>query len=361
MGEEIISMSITKPIILRSGSYTVDDIDALRNGNRVWEESDVFRAQLIELFGIRHPELSQAKVARLSEVFYFEVAAKDPRLAGDWVYFPWSGRLVHMISEVDYSELRTNRNKNLITAEEQKRLEQFVVGVVGLSVGASIATSLMYSGVGKRMKLAEHDTLATTNLNRLRARVDQIGKTKLTIVAEQLYEINPYAELTLFPTGLSAKTVDSFLDSTLKPQLIFEICDDFMMKVQLRRAARMRCIPVIMLTNIGDVVLIDVERFDQEPTRPLFHGAAAELEDRSADLSAAEQREWAVRLVGEKNIPTRARESVRELGKTLVGRPQLMSSVTLSGGIAAYCARQIALDQQFPSGRYRLSLPDIVQ
>ena len=58
---------------------------------------------------------------------------------GVWVHYPWSRRLVHLVREEEFIELRTSRNRYKITAEEQEALAVRAVGIVGLSVGQSAA------------------------------------------------------------------------------------------------------------------------------------------------------------------------------------------------------------------------------
>ena len=63
--------------------------------------------------------------------------------------------------------------------------------------------------------------------------------------------------------------MDEFFDGL---DLVIEECDSLDMKVRVREEARARGIPVLMETS--DRGLFDVERFDVEPERPLFHGTA---------------------------------------------------------------------------------------
>src|ERR1700748_666964 len=38
---------------------------------------------------------------------------------GVWIYYPWSKRMVHMLDEAEFIELRTSANKNKITTDER--------------------------------------------------------------------------------------------------------------------------------------------------------------------------------------------------------------------------------------------------
>lgn len=359
MGAEI------KPFILSEGRHTLEDLKKLKTDEKIWKVSDIYEQQLRELFQISHPDLINSDdyekkcvdfVARLI------IPQKRGGFCGNWIYFSWSGNLVHMVGEEEYIKVRTNRNKNLITQEEQRELFAHPIGIVGLSVGNMIALSLSHNGIGGPLKIAEYDLLSTSNLNRIRAGVDKVGLSKIAITAQQIYEINPYAELILYDKGLDKETLSNFVSQDPKPRIIFEAIDDFEMKMRLRIEARTAGIPVIMLTSLGDNILIDVERYDQDKTLPIFHGLLGNLEKEIMvnPITEENKQRYAVQIVGKENVPERALQSVREVHKTLVGRPQLASSVTIAGGLAAYLARKILLNEPLTSGRKILRITDIV-
>src|SRR5207253_859960 len=86
---------------------------------------------------------------------------------GVWIFFPWSGRLVHLLDEEEFVELRTNRNMYKITPEERTVLSTKKIGVIGLSVGQSIALTLAMERSFGEIRLADFDTLDLSNLNRI--------------------------------------------------------------------------------------------------------------------------------------------------------------------------------------------------
>lgn len=338
----------SKPVILSEKTHTLADVEEFRCAYPIWREHDVYAAQLGELFEITHADLLFTEdFAAARETFVKKKLEEGKtRLAGNWIYFPWSGTFVHTLNEEDYFLVRTNRNRNLITAEEQRKLFNSTVGVIGLSVGSNVAAALAYSGIANTMKVVEFDLLETSNLNRIRARIDHIGMPKIALLAEQVYEVNPYADLHFFADGITKETLDSFVAKPPVPQLIFEIIDSFEMKIHLRQLARKERIPVIMVTNLGDSVIIDVERYDLDPATPLFNGRAGSVPEdilTNPDFTTQDKHKYAVSLAGVQNIPPRAMESVEQIGKTLVGRPQLTTTVTIAAGFCSYITRRIAL------------------
>src|SRR5262249_32643522 len=149
------------------------------------------------------------------------------------------------------------------------------IGIVGLSVGQSVALTMALEGVGGAFRLADFDTLGLSNLNRLRAGVHDLGINKAILAARQLFELDPYLDVQIFPEGITDANLEAFFTVGGPLDLLVEECDDLYAKVRLREEARRRRIPVVMDTS--DRGMIDVERFDREPGRPLFHALAGPI------------------------------------------------------------------------------------
>lgn len=104
------------------------------------------------------------------------------------------------------------RNLGWVTAEEQRRLRGKCVSIAGLGgVGGVHLLTLVRLGIG-RFRLAEFDTFELVNFNRqVGAAVNALDRPKLEVMAEMARDINPSVELELFPEGVTAENVDSFL------------------------------------------------------------------------------------------------------------------------------------------------------
>ena len=114
------------------------------------------------------------------------------------------------------------------------------------------------------------------------------------------------------------------------------------MKFLVREAARAAGIPVIMETS--DRGVLDVERFDLEPDRPMFHGLLGDMDSPTlAGLSLAEKSPFVLRLLGANEVSARGAASLFELGTTVTGWPQLASEVTLGAVTAAAAVRRFGL------------------
>src|SRR3989344_1527654 len=187
-----------KPFILKEGTYKSRDVDRITEVEKIWAVRDIFDLQVAELFEVTHPEFrGKQEFGARQEKFVEEYKQEKGAAAGNWIYYPWSGILVHTVNEDEYYLLRTNRNRNLITQEEQEKVHNFPLGIAGLSVGSNVALAAAYMGMGKTMKLAEYDTIETTNLNRIRARIDEIGMSKMDSTCRRLYEVDPYIQPSL--------------------------------------------------------------------------------------------------------------------------------------------------------------------
>lgn len=270
---------------------------------------------------------------------------------GVWVYYPWNQSLIHVLDEAEFIEVRTNRNRNKITQPEQEILKTKAIGVVGLSVGQSIALTIAMERVCGEIRLADFDTADLSNLNRLRTGLHNLGVKKTIIAAREIAEIDPFIKVVIYNEGLSNENMDDFFLQGGKLDLLIEVCDGLATKISSRIKARELMIPVVMDTN--DRGMLDIERFDLEPTRPILHGLIGDLTpDQIGGLSNQERIPLILKIVGAETISDRLRASMSELGKTLKNLPQLASSVVLGGAITTDAARRILLNQYPHSGRY---------
>jgi len=319
---------------------------------------DTIDAQLRDLLATRHPERKLAD-AELADLVAAHLAGASPWAYGCWCFFPWSGRLVHLLPEHEFRELRTSANRNRITTAEQQRLRELRIGVVGLSVGHSTALTLAQEEVGGEYRLADFDVLDPSNLNRLRAGVHDIGLNKAVHAARGIYEINPFARVVLFMDGISEQNVDAFLTAGGALDLLYEECDSLHIKILVRERARAHRIPVVMETS--DRGMLDVERFDREPDRPLLHGLVGDV--RAEDvrgLTNYQKVPVILRMVGARTASGRMVASMIDIETTLKTWPQLASAVSLSGAINTDVGRRIALGTFNRSGRFYVDLERLV-
>ncbi|MBX7450354.1 Rv1355c family protein [Mycolicibacterium sp. 3033] len=276
-----------------------------------------------------------------------------------WAYYPWRRVLVRVLGPQAYRLLRLDRNRNLITAEDMTTLGRLRIGVVGLSVGHAIAHTLATQGLCGELRLADFDAIDVSNLNRVPATLLDVGVNKAVVCARRLAELDPYLPVVVEPDGLTPETVDAFLDGL---DVLVEECDSLDAKVLVRVSARARGIPVLMATSSGG--LLDVERFDIEPDRPLLHGLLGDLADMDADalagLSTKQKVPRVLRIIDASGLPSRMAASLLEVGTTLTTWPQLSSEVAVGAASVAEAVRRIGLGEPLASGRVKVDVPALL-
>lgn len=328
---------------------------ALLDSGAVREVWDTMADQLVELVTSRDPRLRSSPEA-VERTVAEQLAGSTVQEYGSWVWYPWSGRLVHLLPREEFRLVRTDRNRGRIDRTQQRRLLGCRVGIVGLSVGSSAALTFAMEGLAGSFKLADFDSLSVSNLNRLRAGVHQLGLNKCVLAARQMLEIDPWLDIEIYPGGLTDDTMEEFFSGGSGPlDLLVEECDTPYVKVAAREHARARRIPVVMDAN--DRGLLDVERFDLEPHRPLLHGLLGGTTSQDlTDLTHEQAVEVILTMVDRDRLSPELTAAIAEIGTTLSSWPQLASGVALGGALTAEAARHILLGRPRPSGRFYTDL-----
>lgn len=318
---------------------------------------DTIQDQLGELIKIRNPA-EKISGQDLIDRIYAHLNGTHLDHYGVWVYYPWSCRLVHTLDESEFVELRTNRNLYRITPGERDLLGTKKIGIIGLSVGQSIAITLALGRIGGELRLADFDQLELTNLNRIRTGIHNLNLSKVVAAAREISEIDPFLKITCFTEGVIQENLEEFLTSGGNLDLLIEECDSLDIKILSRFRCRDLGIPVIMHTT--DPGMIDIERFDLEPSRPILHGLAEGITPSSlGNLTNEEKIPYVLRIVGAENISVRGKASMFEINQTISTWPQLASSVVAGGGEMTQVAHWVLLNQLGSSGRYFLN-PEVI-
>ena len=269
-----------------------------------------------------------------------------------WAYYPWRRSVVAILGPRAFRALRFDRNRNNITAHEQDQLGSLTIGVAGLSVGHVIAHTLALEGLFGTIRLADFDHLELSNLNRVPATVFDLGVNKAHVAARRIAELDPYLRVEVFDAGLTAETLGAFLDGL---DIVVEECDSLEMKALARLGARERRIPVVMATS--DRGMIDVERCDHEPARPIMHGLVGQLEvNLLPDMSSRDKIPYMLRHLQADRLSSRGIASLIEIDQTLSTWPQLASEVVHGGAAVAEAVRRIGLGEPLGSGRCRIDV-----
>ncbi|OKH81393.1 hypothetical protein EB73_29220 [Mycobacterium sp. SWH-M3] len=269
-----------------------------------------------------------------------------------WAYYPWRRAVVAVLGPRGFQALRLDRNRNNITVAEQTTLSTLTIGVAGLSVGHVIAHTLAAQGLCGKLRLADFDHLELSNLNRVPATVFDLGVNKAVVAARRIAELDPYLPVEVLDTGLNAETLDDFVNGL---DIAVEECDSLDIKALLRVAARDLQIPVLMATS--DRGIVDVERFDREPGRPILHGLLGDLDiGLLPGMTSREKIPHVLRHLEAERLSPRTAASLIEIDRSLSTWPQLASDVIIGAAAVAEAVRRIGLGEDLRSGRSRIDV-----
>lgn len=256
--------------------------------------------------------------------------------------------------------LATVRNRDLITQEGQEILRKTVVGFFGMSVGSHAVLTWMTEARADIVKIMDPDIISPSNLNRLRWGWHSIGKKKIDAVKDALLEVNPAAEIIAIKSKKKEAMLHMLEDQPGVSIIVDEI-DDIEGKILLRNFAKEHHIPLLSAADVGDNVILDIERYDKEPdTQPFLGRIPAAALEKFSQLSDLERRNYIIKLVGFEQNSEEMLDALLAIGKTLSTWPQLGATATITGGVIATTIKKIMLDEKVVSGRYYLSLDELL-
>lgn len=148
-------------------------------------------------------------------------------------------------------ETAFSRNLGLVNEAEQDRLRNIRVALPGLGgVGGAHLQTLGRMGIGA-FNLADPDTFEVVNFNRqLGATRSTVGKRKVEVIADLAREINPTADVKVFPQGITRENIGAFLEGV---DVVVDGIEFFQIETRemLYAACRERRIPVVNAGPIG--------------------------------------------------------------------------------------------------------------
>lgn len=318
---------------------------------------DQYPALLEELLLLRNPKY------RFDKNYQDHLAQFTAQVErGNWFYYPWLNTLVHFLPEEMHLEVRTGRNRDLITMEEQNAFYNSTAAVLGMSVGSHAALTITMNGGSKNIKLADMDVISGPNLNRIRTGFQNVGLDKTIAVARQIMEMNPYSRVTLYDKGIND---ENLLECITDPRLdvLVEEMDQPYFKFKAREYLKEQKIPLVMAADNGDGIIAHVERYDTDPDLKYFNGIMGDLDAQKVkDLPPPQLIGVIARTVGAEKAVPRMQDSVLKVGKTLYSWPQLGTAATMCGVVLCYLARRVILkDPLITSGIREVNLDSMFE
>lgn len=287
-----------------------------------------------------------------------------------WYAPPFWHKVVAVASS---SKLLSDAEGTLSWKQIREILENTTVAVAGCSVGSNVAHMVAMDLRPSNLKLADKSLYKMENINRVRISYSDIVKNnaerggefilplqnKAESVAKQIYSMDPFIDIAVYPEGVHEGNIQQFLEgngSESKVDILVEEVDDPKIKIFLRQEARKRKIPVLMVTDIGSCVQVDLLRYDKDDTLPLTYGASDEalVHAMNEVYDDPGNKKTFFRFV-DTLIGTEYR--VDELLEIMEGRseiptstiiPQLGSTAAVAGAIAAETIARIRLGADYP-------------
>ena len=336
---ERLTLSATSPVITKGGKTLRDEF------NREWE---AYAKAL---------ETGHGRALQYGMYAYYAGRNHLVRFSP-----PFWHRVVAVASS---SKLMADPEDRLSWKEIRDIFEKTTIAVAGGSVGNNILHSIVMDLRPANVKIADKSLYKMENINRVRLSywdiVEPGGglRNKAIVTAEQLYAIDPYLNVHTYPEGISSVNIERFLGGGRgepPADILLEEVDDPKIKIYLREEARKRRIPLLMLTDAGSSVQLDVLRYDKNPKLGLTYGESDEhvresvraLEDDPGNratffsfvdrlIGTEYRRDELAKIIDEKTeIPT----------STMI--PQLGSTAAMAGAIAAETVARIRLGYDYP-------------
>lgn len=265
-----------------------------------------------------------------------------------------------LTSQDFYMLLTSNRNRNLISDKEQKKLEQSTVGFFGLSVGSHAAITWILESRAKAIKIIDPDVVGATNLNRLRLPWSSIGTMKTDVTEQIIKDIHPFCSVYAY-SSVSDDMYNTVFESSPVICAVVDEIDDIKGKILLRQFAKKCKIPLLSATDVGDNVLLDIERYDVDTDVQPFLGRVKNINAiHPEELNLIERVSLILQIVGLEHSSLAMLESLQAIGKSIETWPQLAATSTIAGGVVTTALKKILLGEHVVSGRYVISMDTLL-
>lgn len=235
-------------------------------------------------------------------------------------------RIVVLPEHEEFYAQMTSRNYPLVSAEEQQVLRTARIGIAGQgTVGGNLAIALAHYGF-ENLRVSDPDEFDITNLNRQPTNLFGVGENKANHVAYQMSCLNPFMQIDVFDP-VDTTNLDVFVEGC---DVVVSALDNPLLILGLNQAAAKQHIPVLLGTDLGSNVLLDI--FDYRETSELMHGRVSE-EDLALPMVQV-----VLKIIGLENIPLemlhafqmRLNQDIDYFAQTIVAA-NICSSMLLEG------------------------------
>ncbi len=153
------------------------------------------------------------------------------------------------------------------------QLDTMHLCVVGLGgVGSWAAEAAARTGVG-RITLIDHDTVHASNINRqLPALTANIGRKKITVMAERILGINPHCTCTVIDDYVTSENMADYLSREYAYDYVIDAIDSIKFKAAMIYHCRRNKIPIVTVGGAGgltDPAMVQVKDLSRTFNDPL--------------------------------------------------------------------------------------------
>ncbi len=338
----------------RSCEESAKALDRALLGGRVLNAYNPIDVIADGLFELNHPGLIDDENSRQN---YIQNERFQNSEYGRWVLYPWSSDLLRFPDPQDYHELRTYRFQELITREEIAKLQMGRVAVIGMSLGGNVAASLARNGVGGELFMSDLASPSVANLGRAEMDVRDLIHDKVSAVAKRISYIDPFMRQKHEINGITPETIDSL--RSFRPDVVVDEVDDMKTSALIRMFCREEGTAYVTVSDVHDAAVLEVCRHDLSNSTPIY--AKGVKDDIATQLLANQvsprgETDIFAKSVGYTNLTPRLVDSGLEVGSTLAGLPQLGNTALGAAGVAVAAVRDIILERNLATGRYRTPL-----
>ncbi len=236
-----------------------------------------------------------------------------------------------------YARLVT-RNRGVIPEDEQQRLRRSMILVAGCgSVGGAVIEPFVRLGA-ERLTLAEPDTFDWHNMNRQAVRIQDVDRNKAEVFQERMRDINPYADITVEPHGITEENVARLVRASA---IIIDAVDvttkaPLKAKYMLHEQAKRYRVPVLAGYDLAGLQLFYVYDYRKDSTEVLNGKVTADEIDEMEPL-VYQRRVVPIAAMPYEIIP----ELFRQLRGQSSGFPQIVYTAHLFGVLALPAALDV--------------------
>ncbi len=165
-----------------------------------------------------------------------------------------------------------DRHLGILTDRDREAISRAVVCGAGAGGVAGWAYQALARAGIRTFRIADPETFTPSNANRqMGCDTTTIGRNKVDATAEILRRINPAAEISVFPDGVTDRNLETFIDGGT---VVIDGIDlaGLAMKAKLYRSARVAGIPVVSVPILGFGAALAVFDPHRSPSFDAFFG-----------------------------------------------------------------------------------------